>query len=375
LFVSSACGKAEASASQNEAVAEPTLVGQLSEDPLVDIGRVDGDADYLLHNAVSSLRLSDGRTVILNAGSHQLRFYDDKGRHLKSVGTRGSGPGEFRRPIKLYLPHQDSIVVLDVGTSLETVFDGQANLVRAIPYVASEADRFPREVWLHDRAYIDGPMKTEDREPVRKLLDRLPPLAGTPHYRYVKVDAHGRIWVRRAPADSGSALEWSVYRVDGSAIARIVMPAGFEVQHIGTAFVLGRATDELNVEHIRLYTVTGVAAASGQTAAGSAMVSSHPKTIRSDTEPELQRMRFALRHLMTQQEIFYSQPANGYRYSDRADQLEWPEDMQGLVVHILEAGPSGWSALVFHETEPITCGLGVGLHAPVGWKPGVVVCT
>jgi hypothetical protein len=152
------------------------------------------------------------------------------------------------------------------------------------------------------------------------------------------------------------------------------MPASFEIQQIGPDFVLGRATDALNVEHIRLYAMTGLSAGSGPAEAGPPMVSPYPGKVSSVTEHQLERMRFALRHLMTQQEIFYAKPANGYRYSDRADQLEWPQDMQGLVVHILEAGPSGWSALIFHETEPITCGLGVGLSVPVGWKPGVVVC-
>ena len=47
----------------------------LSEVPLLEIGVVEGDPVYQLHEAVSSVRLPDGRVAVVNAGSQEIRFY------------------------------------------------------------------------------------------------------------------------------------------------------------------------------------------------------------------------------------------------------------------------------------------------------------
>ena len=60
---------------------------RLSERPVLSIeglGRIAG-----------ATRLSDGRVVIGDQSSFQLKFYDASGRHLESAGGKGQGPGEF----------------------------------------------------------------------------------------------------------------------------------------------------------------------------------------------------------------------------------------------------------------------------------------
>lgn len=67
----------------------------VSAEPIVTIGTVEGDAAYQLHRVGAALRLSDGRIVVANNGSSDLRYYDSAGRHVRTVGRRGEGPGEF----------------------------------------------------------------------------------------------------------------------------------------------------------------------------------------------------------------------------------------------------------------------------------------
>lgn len=67
----------------------------LGPTPAVDIGVVDGDPRYQLHRPTSAVRLSDGTIVIANTGTQELRFYDAAGRHVRTAGGRGGGPGEF----------------------------------------------------------------------------------------------------------------------------------------------------------------------------------------------------------------------------------------------------------------------------------------
>src|SRR5688572_20810198 len=53
------------------------------------------DADFLRVTAI--LPRSDGRFIVVNSGTSELRFYDASGRRYSAVGRRGEGPGEYQR--------------------------------------------------------------------------------------------------------------------------------------------------------------------------------------------------------------------------------------------------------------------------------------
>ncbi|MDE2793527.1 MAG: hypothetical protein OXL34_01805 [Gemmatimonadota bacterium] len=68
----------------------------LSEEPTVVIGGTDEREGYLLHRIFGATRLGDGRIVVANGSSLELKYYDPGGRHLFNSGGQGEGPGEFR---------------------------------------------------------------------------------------------------------------------------------------------------------------------------------------------------------------------------------------------------------------------------------------
>ena len=103
----------------------------LSSDPILTIGELDGPEEYLLFRASGARRLSNGNIVIANAGTHELRFYDPKGTHLRSVGGEGDGPGEFRLIGDPWLLGSDSIVIWDSRNARLTVFDINGELGRS----------------------------------------------------------------------------------------------------------------------------------------------------------------------------------------------------------------------------------------------------
>ena len=91
VLVSASCGDGGAPGSGDVLASWP-----VSDEPIVSIGGADEREGYLLHRVVGATRLGDGRIVIANGSTLQLRYYDPEGNHLFDAGGEGDGPGEFR---------------------------------------------------------------------------------------------------------------------------------------------------------------------------------------------------------------------------------------------------------------------------------------
>ena len=71
------------------------LPWRIGPDPVVSIGEVTGDESYMLHRANDAATLPDGRIVVANTGTNELRVFDAAGVYLTTWGRAGEGPGEF----------------------------------------------------------------------------------------------------------------------------------------------------------------------------------------------------------------------------------------------------------------------------------------
>ena len=111
----------------------------VADSPLVRVGVVQGDPPYELRLALSAVRLPDGRLIVGNAGSSELRVYDPEGHHLRSVGRDGEGPGEFRNIRGVWRYRTDSLVVYDPSLRRVSVFSAVPSFTRSFP-LASPGD-------------------------------------------------------------------------------------------------------------------------------------------------------------------------------------------------------------------------------------------
>ena len=105
--------------------------------PALRIGALDGDEAYLFHRVFGATRLSDGRIVVVNQGTQQIRYFDSTGRFLRSSGRAGEGPGEFRDAFYLWTMPGDTVWVGDYRPWQFLVFgpDGEwVRTVRPTPY-------------------------------------------------------------------------------------------------------------------------------------------------------------------------------------------------------------------------------------------------
>lgn len=99
------------------------------DSPLVDIGGRDEPA-YELDQVRGPIRLSDGRLALANAASNEIRLYDATGKHLRSAGRPGSGPGEYRGIAGIWPGAGDSLLVADIMLRRITVLDAEGNTGR-----------------------------------------------------------------------------------------------------------------------------------------------------------------------------------------------------------------------------------------------------
>jgi hypothetical protein len=95
----------------------------------VDIG---GGAAGELHGVTSATRLDDGRIVVANSGASALEIFGADGKHLRTVGRAGDGPGEFRALFWVGRLGGDSIAAWDPALGRLSVFDPGGVFVRTV---------------------------------------------------------------------------------------------------------------------------------------------------------------------------------------------------------------------------------------------------
>jgi hypothetical protein len=96
----------------------------------MDLGGIDAAPEHQFHQVNGVRRLPDGRLVVVNSGSYQVRLFDPDGASVATVGREGEGPGEFLFPSGLAAYPPDSLLVLDRRGSRMTVLSSRLELGR-----------------------------------------------------------------------------------------------------------------------------------------------------------------------------------------------------------------------------------------------------
>lgn len=123
--------------------------------PAVSIGSFD-DAAQQLFQVTAARRLADGRIVVANSGSHELRFFDPGGAFLAAAGGKGEGPGEFQRLWALDQTAGDTLYAWDLRTFRVSRFTGQGEFLDDFRMGTAETGEFVRYL----RRFADGSILT-----------------------------------------------------------------------------------------------------------------------------------------------------------------------------------------------------------------------
>lgn len=220
---------------------------RVGTEPEVSIGAREGEGPYLLHRAQDALTLPDGRIVVANTGSYELRVFDASGIHVATWGRRGEGPGEFSSLVQVHRWRGDSLLALYSPANHLSVLDSEGNFARAFTLVRDDSFFLVEAVlpggailssdWVSRGGLADGLSRTEETFRVRDaegdMLSLLGSFPGTewfsawsgtsgwsveiPHAHSVSTFAWGDL-VAIAPNDS---YEIRVFGLDGT-LRRIV---------------------------------------------------------------------------------------------------------------------------------------------------------
>ncbi len=371
-----ACGSESQRAPENTRPSWPEGLGwRLSDNPLVDIGVLDGDPHYQLFRVTGAMRLSDGRLVVANSGTNELRYYDPSGAYLTSSGRRGGGPGEFGGLSWLGASAEDSTLAYDwqnrrisvfdaegrfarafvlrdlshappshvhpavlgagsllIGTQrffrdgplttgvyhdtiFQLVFDGEGaladtvgrhageeffvaalgehidlmplpfgrsahtapwrdgfffgtgasyeiayysrsgDLLRSVRRTHTAAQVTPTHIRRYVEAQLEGVDDQDERTFMENLFAEIPFPEAVPAYHDIQVDADGNLWVQEYPEPGAVQHRWTVFDAEGVMLGEVRTPASLRIYQIGADFVLGRWTDDLDIEHVRLYEI------------------------------------------------------------------------------------------------------------------------
>lgn len=348
----------------------------LGDEPLLDIGRLDGPDETQFFRVSSGTRLTDGSFVVGSFGSHDLRRFASDGSHLWTVGREGDGPGEFRGLTLVVSLPGDTLLTYDFRQRRISRFSPDGNLVDARPLEGNVEDgfafvesllpdgravytlrvfggseggpppegevrrdtvgvhiaglpgepvadvgRFPGPemvvlqasesnitisspafgrsteiaadldgVWIGDtetyeirRYRLDGSLRSivrrahepvtvddvlirdamreelegadsdPERRMIRKRWEEVPVPPTLPAYDALAVDRLDNLWVRGYVVSGSQERTWSVFSTDGTWLGDVAFPDRFTPLEIGDDYVLGRFSDELDVQHAQLW--------------------------------------------------------------------------------------------------------------------------
>jgi len=124
----------------------------LSANPTIQVGNVLGDPTQQLYQVAQSRRLRDGGVLVANTGLGDVRLYDEKGYHIRTIDV---GDPVTAGPLRVYELGADSILVYQSSGSL-SVFDSLGQRVRTAALASQGAGLEPSPEQLG--VFEDGTM-------------------------------------------------------------------------------------------------------------------------------------------------------------------------------------------------------------------------
>src|SRR3954466_15437415 len=106
-------------------------VAELTRD--LAIGVPDGDENYMI-GAIDDIAVAaNGTMYVLDRSVPAVRMYDAKGKFVKNIGRRGSGPGEYRYASAIAMASSGNLLLYDQGNARINVYSPAGDAITSWP--------------------------------------------------------------------------------------------------------------------------------------------------------------------------------------------------------------------------------------------------
>lgn len=211
---------------------------------LLEIGGADGQGTSEFAEIRGVVRFDDGRVAVANGATNEIRLFSTDGTFQTSMGRAGSGPGEFRRLLRLFR-FSDTLAGVD-GDSRIQVFAANGRFVRSLGPIRPADHRRPQHVGvLRNGSAVVVATKGSPQPATDEVMytyavfrgaieaDSLTPLFALPGYREMRVgqapsrvlfDGEGTVTARGARICAGFSSRFDVtcYDASGTGTTRII---------------------------------------------------------------------------------------------------------------------------------------------------------
>jgi hypothetical protein len=126
----------------------------------VRIGRLDGEAPYLLGSVGPVAACADGTIFVVDRQGPIVRMYSAEGEYEGDVGRVGSGPGEYRSVLGLRLLPDGSFALWDPGNGRVSVYEGTGRFSHGVPVASGLYTADPFQVDTTGNFYVKAPDPT-----------------------------------------------------------------------------------------------------------------------------------------------------------------------------------------------------------------------
>lgn len=97
---------------------------------LASIGVEAGEDGYMLNRPFDIKVDAEGRIFVMDWGDTNIRVYDPEGLHLRTIGRKGQGPGEFDTPCYFDIGPDGHLYLMDGRNQRVTVFTAEGEHVK-----------------------------------------------------------------------------------------------------------------------------------------------------------------------------------------------------------------------------------------------------
>ena len=125
------------------------VVATLSSAPTLTLGGAGAEGASALRGVVGAVTLPDGRIVVADGGSRELRYFDAQGRFLSATGGEGPGPEQFQSLSRMGPVASDTVWVADERAGqLSLVVAGGVARRDSFPEGLAVVGRFADDAYL-----------------------------------------------------------------------------------------------------------------------------------------------------------------------------------------------------------------------------------